>query len=85
MTFAARSFPVPLSPVSNTVDAGLVEMRWSSARNVSITGASPTIRDSPYGSERDARSERTSRRSAVVSSALATMSAISSRLNGLLA
>ena len=40
-TFAARSLPVPLSPVSSTVDAGLVATFASSERSMPIAADSP--------------------------------------------
>ena len=43
-TLAARSLPVPLSPVSSTVDAGLVATFFSSAFTALTIGPSPTIR-----------------------------------------
>ena len=38
---AARSLPVPVSPVSSTVDAGLVATRASSALTACIAGRQP--------------------------------------------
>ena len=43
MVLATRSLPVPLSPVSSTVDAGLAATLATICRNASIAGDSPTI------------------------------------------
>ena len=81
----ARSLPVPLSPVSNTVDAGLDATFRSSAFTSPRTRLCPTIRSTLYGCAWLARSAFTSRRNRVVSSAFSTSTAISSTLNGLFA
>ena len=47
IAFAARSFPVPVSPVSRTVDAGLFAMRTSSALAAVIAGDEPMIASKP--------------------------------------
>ena len=82
---AARSLPVPLSPVSRTVDAGLAATLRSRSRSAPIAADSPTRRSSAKGCAWLARSMRTSRRSRVVSRARSTIAEMSSRLNGLLA
>ena len=72
-TLAARSLPVPLSPVSRTVDAGLAATLRSRSRSAPIAADSPTMRSSAKGCAWLARSMRTSRRSRVVSSARSTI------------
>ena len=43
MALATRSLPVPLSPVSSTVDAGLAATFATSCRSASIVADSPTM------------------------------------------
>ena len=76
--------PVPLSPPSRTVEAGVPAIFWSKAFTARIGSDSPTMRSRENGSDWRALSSRTSRRSRVVSSALSTRAIISSISKGLM-
>ena len=81
--FAARSFPVPLSPVRRTVEDGLAAIFLRRAFTPRIGADSPTIRSKAYGADSRARRARTSRLRRVVSSAFSTRRTISSSIDRL--
>ncbi len=85
MTLATRSLPVPLSPVTITVDPGLDATLRASCFTRCIGSVSPMSDPRLYGRARLSRSVRSSRRSLVVSSARDTRRATSSSSKGFVA
>src|SRR5437762_824213 len=79
MALAARSLPVPVSPVRRTVDAGLVATRARSALIDCIVGEPPMMASKAHSRPWLVRRARTSRRRWLVSSAFSTSNTTSSR------
>ena len=85
MALAARSLPVPVSPCSSTVEAGLAATFAITAFTALIAGDSPMTRSNACGSLSRARSAFTSRRNWLVSSAFEIVSRSWSNSNGFFA
>ena len=85
MALAARSLPVPVSPCSSTVDAGLAATLAITVLTAVSAADSPMTRSKACGSLSRARRALTSRLSRLVSSALPMVTSSSSNSNGFLA